>query len=492
MDKVFYTNVARRGNKILLRGINKGTPFRKEVEFQPTLFVPTNNESEWHTLNGKPVEPIHPGTMSECAEFIAKYAGVTGFEIFGNTDYIYQFIGKIHPKEVDYNFEDIRVAYIDIETTCEDGFPKIEDPTEEVIAITLIIGDKKWIFARGEFDCPDGVIGYSHHEEEMVLQEFLNVWMQEYPDVISGWNIRFFDIPYLYNRIRRVFGDKVARTLSPWNTIKERTVVRMNREQTAYELLGIATLDYYELYLTFTYTSQESYRLDHIASIELGEKKISYEEYDNIAEFYRQDFNKFVQYNYQDTILVQRLEEKLKLMELAVALAYSAKVNFMDVYSQVRTWDQIIYHYLNERNIVIPMKKGGQKDTQYAGAYVKEPIVGKHDWVVSFDLNSLYPNLIRHYNISPETLIEMDEDSRFGVGPNRILDGACQDKLAELKSGDYSVAANGTCYRKDTIGFLPDLMGKMYEERRMYKKKMIECQKEYEKVEQELRKRGVE
>ena len=488
MSDVFYTNVARRGNRILVRGVNDGTPFRKEVEFHPTLFIPSNKESKWKTLEGANVEPINPGNMNDCREFIQKYSGVSGFEIYGNTDYIYQFIGKIHPGEVDYKFNDIRVGYIDIETTCENGFPKIDDPEEEVIAITLIIGDKKWVFARGEFDQPEDAVCYSHHDEEYVLQEFLNVWMQEYPDIISGWNIRFFDIPYLYNRIKRVFGDKVAKTLSPWNVIKERTVVRMNREQTAYELLGIATLDYYELYLTFTYTSQESYRLDHIASIELGEKKISYEEFDNIAEFYRQDFNKFVQYNYQDTVLVKRLEEKLKLMELAVALAYSAKVNFMDVYSQVRTWDQIIYHYLNERNIVIPQKKGQSKNEQYAGAYVKEPIVGRHEWVVSFDLNSLYPHLIMQYNISPETLVPMSEDSRFGIGPNNILNGPDNfyakgtfEKIEDFKSQGYSVAANGSCYSKDHQGFLPALMEKMYVERKMYKKKMIECEKQKQK-----------
>ena len=488
MTKVFYTNVARHGNKILLRGVNEGIPFEKKVWFNPTLFVPSNRESEWKTLDGKNVEPIEPGNMSECREFIKKYDGVSGFEIYGNTDYIYQFIGKIHPGEVEYDFNQIRVGYIDIETTCEDGFPKIDDPTEEIIAITLIIGDKKWVFARGEFDQLDDAVCYSHHEEEYVLRQFMNVWMCECPDIISGWNIRFFDIPYLYNRIRRVLSDDVAKRLSPWGVIKERTIVRMNREQTAYELLGVATLDYYELYLTFTYTNQESYRLDHIANIELGEKKISYEEYDNIAEFYREDFNKFVLYNYQDTVLVQRLEEKLKLMELAVALAYSAKVNFMDVYSQVRTWDQIIYHYLNEKKIVIPMKKGAQKDTQYAGAYVKEPITGKHDWIVSFDLNSLYPHLIMQYNISPETLVEMSDEDMFGMGVDNLLKTSdvmyhkvCHEKLSRFTEQGYSVAANGTCYKKDRQGFLAELMEKMYLERKHYKKLMIQAQKEKQK-----------
>ena len=169
--------------------------------------------------------------------------------------------------------------------------------------------------------------------------------------------------------------------------------------------MGVTILDYYDLYQKFTYVNQESYKLDHIASVELGEKKVEYE-YDHFKDFYTNDFQLFVEYNHQDVKLVQKLEKKLGLMELALALAYTAKVNLGDVFSQVRTWDQIIYHHLRAKDIVIPRKKnGGKKDGQIIGAYVKEPITGRHDWVVSFDLNSLYPHLIMQYNISPDTKV---------------------------------------------------------------------------------------
>ena len=179
--------------------------------------------------------------------------------------------------------------------------------------------------------------------------------------------------------------------------------------------------------------------------------------------------------------MVDRLEDKLKLIELAVALAYSAKVNLMDVYSQVRTWDCIIYHYLFDHGVVIPQKKVYEKDTQYAGAFVKEPITGMHDWIVSLDLNSLYPHLIMQYNISPETKVEVGD--RFGIGVDNLLKSSpemyskpCHEKIKQFISEGYSVAANGTCYRRDVRGFLPTLMEKMYQERSMYKKKMIEAQ----------------
>tara|TARA_R100000697_G_scaffold120941_2_gene146986 strand:- start:5764 stop:8262 length:2499 start_codon:yes stop_codon:yes gene_type:complete len=469
MDKLFYTNVSRRGDDILLRGINNGESFSRRVKFNPTLFVPSNKETKYKTLDGTSVSPVHPGTMRECREFIQKYTGIQGFDVYGNTDYIYQFIGKIHPGEVEYDFNQLKIAYIDIETTCELGFPNVDDPQEEINAITMIVGKNQYVLGLGEFDDIDGAECHWFFREEDLIDKFLDIWEHECPDIVSGWNVRFFDIPYLYSRISSVRGTSQAKRMSPWRMVQEKTINRMNREQTAYDLVGISTLDYYELYLTFTYTNQESYRLDHIANIELGESKLSYDEFENMAEFYKKDFDKFVRYNHKDTELIVRLEEKMKLMELAVALAYSAKVNFVDVYSQVRTWDQIIYHYLSEQNIVIPMKSGSKKDEQYAGAYVKDPIVGRHEWVVSFDLNSLYPHLIMQYNISPETKIQEEKDR--SITPDSILRGTIP---TETK---HSLAANGTCYTKDRQGFLPALMEKMYKERKMYKKMMIEAEK---------------
>jgi DNA polymerase elongation subunit (family B) len=231
--------------------------------------------------------------------------------------------------------------------------------------------------------------------------------------------------------------------------------------------------------------------LNHIAYVELGERKLSYSEYENITEFYRKDFQKFVEYNIRDVELVQKLEEKLRLIELAVALAYSAGVNFSDVFSQVRTWDVIIYKYLKNRGIMIPPKRKGRKDEQYAGAYVKEPVPGKYNWVVSFDLNSLYPHLIMQYNISPETLTE--DGLRGVVAPEGVLKGGevTTKALEKYKSKNLSVAANGTTYRKDIRGFLPELMDKMYKDRKMFKKKMIESEKNLEDINAEMKKRGL-
>ena len=486
MTQSFYTNVAVRGENILYRGYENGRAIERKIPYSPTIFLPTDKESEWKTLDGTPVEPYTPGSMKETREFIEQYKGVKGFEIHGVTDAVFHFIGDEFPDEVDFDFNTLRIANIDIETTAEDGFPQVENPQESIIAITVDFDGDVHVFGLGDFHV-DGVECYCFNTEVELIQSFLSVWDEKRPDIVTGWNIRFFDIPYLVARIRHIMPEAV-KYMSPWRVIRDRTVTKMNQEREVFELVGIATLDYYELYTTFTYVTQESYRLDHIAFVELGERKLDYGEFDTIVDFYKGDFQRFMEYNVRDVELVRKLEDKLKLMELATTLAYSAKVNFMDIFSQVKTWDQIIYHYLKAQKIAIPSKNYIKKDSQYAGAYVKEPITGKHDWVVSYDLNSLYPHLIMQYNISPETLVNLSEDSRFGVGPDNILRGpndtygkTCYQNLKKLKNTGHSVAANGTCYRKDVRGFLPALMDKMYQDRKHYKKLMIQAQKEKQK-----------
>ena len=166
MDKLFYTNVSRRGDYILLRGINNGKAFSRRIRFNPTLFVPSNTETKYKTLEGSSVSPVNPGTMKECRDFIQTYSGIKGFDVYGNTDYIYQFIGKIHPGEVEYDFAQLKVAYIDIETTCELGFPNVDDPQEEINAITMIIGDNQYVLGLGEFEDIKGAECHRFFREE--------------------------------------------------------------------------------------------------------------------------------------------------------------------------------------------------------------------------------------------------------------------------------------------------------------------------------------
>ena len=295
----FYTSVVPYGEKILLRGYRDGKPIKEKREFFPTLYVPSKQSNTgFRTLEGEWVEPFKPGTMSDCRSFINKYKSVSGFEIYGNTDYVYQFIADTYKGDIDYDMSLMKVASIDIETTCENGFPDPDDPVEQLIAITVKCKGKSYVFGLGEFhiDKPD-VYCFKFTTEEDLVESFMIFWEKLEPDVITGWNTRFFDIPYLVNRIISIFGDTFAKRLSPWKNIKIKEVTKRGRTHRVYDLVGIVSYDYYELYTTFTYVNQESYKLDHIAYVELGERKVSHDEFDKMSDFYKNDFQKFMEYN---------------------------------------------------------------------------------------------------------------------------------------------------------------------------------------------------
>jgi DNA polymerase elongation subunit (family B) len=307
-----------------------------------------------------------------------------------------------------------------------------------------------------------------------MINSFLYHWSQNPPEVVTGWNCRLYDIPYLCGRIDRIMGQKKMKLLSPWGIISQESITIMGREFNTFDIAGVTTLDYLELYKKFTYTNQESYRLDYIAEVELGQKKLDHSEFDTFKEFYTGNWKKFVDYNIVDVELVDRMEDKMKLIELALTMAYDAKVNFVDVMFQVRMWDTIIYNYLKKRDIVIPPRDRSEKSERYEGAYVKQPVPGVYDWVVSFDLNSLYPHLMMQYNISPETLVEEKH-------PSATIDRILNKEITFEMYKDYAVCANGAMFRKDIKGFMPELMEKMYAERKIFKKKMLQAKQEYEK-----------
>ena len=475
----FYTNVQMIGNNFLVREVVNGKREIYKEEYSPTLFVKSNKKTKYKTLDGESVEPVKPGTVRDCREFYKKYDGVDGFKIFGNNRYIFQYLSDKYPQdEVKFDISQINLVTMDIEVKAEQGFPDPESCSEEMLTISLQDYATKKITTWGRkpyVPTQENVTYYHFSDEIEMLNSFLYHWSKNPPDVITGWNVRLYDIPYLCGRISRIMGDKKCKLLSPWGLVSQDEIYISGRRYNVYDIAGMTTLDYLELYKKFTYKAQESYRLDYIASVELGQKKLDHSEFDTFKEFYSGNWKKFVDYNIIDVELVDRLEDKMKLIELALTMAYDAKVNYQDVMYQVRMWDTIIYNYLKKRNIVIPPKDSSDKNDKYAGAYVKEPKPGKYDWVVSFDLNSLYPHLIMQYNISPETLLETKH-------PSVTVDKILGEELTFEMYKDSAVCANGAQYRKDVKGFLPELMEKMYAERVVFKKKMLEAKQAYEKT----------
>ena len=454
----FYTNVIVFGNSVLVRGIKNGERVTSRLKYKPTLFVPVRKQTQYRSLDGKFLTPMVQETIKDAKEFVDQYSNQPGM-LYGFTRWPYQWISDNFKGEINWDISKIHVATIDIETESETGFPQVDHPIERVNAITLKNHQSKKfvVFGLHEWNTDRDDITYIRcNTEDELLQRFIGFWSANYPDVITGWNSRFFDIPYLVNRIKVRLGEDEIKKLSPWGSVFNADVFRMGRKHTAFDLVGISQLDYLELYQKYTYSAQESYRLDHIGFVELGKAKNT-NPYETFREWYQKDYQSFIDYNIIDVELVDALEDKMKLIDLQLTMAYYAKCNYNDVYSQVKMWDIIIYNYLREKNIQVPFQVRQEKKEAFAGAYVKDPQIGLHKWVVSFDLNSLYPHLIMQYNISPETIVGMSE-THPGVD-GMLYKETVTDHLPDL---NQTMTPNGALFSRERHGFLPELLYSMY------------------------------
>jgi len=479
----FYTNVSRFGNDLLVRGYKDNHRFAERVKFSPTLFVPSE-KGTWKSLDGISLMDIDFDTMKEAREFIQQYGEASNFKVYGNTNYLAQYVQKEYPGKIDFNRESINVTTIDIEVASDEGFPEPRQANYPVISIALKnnIDNTYYVWGLDDYDVSKSlmkenqVVYYKCESEARLLMDFVTHWSspRNMPDVVTGWNSTLFDIPYLVNRMSRVIGEDMVKKLSPWGKINEREVKIMNRTEQKFELMGIELLDYLDLYKKFTYTAEESYKLDHIAHVVLGEKKLSYEEHGNLYTLYKEDHQKFIDYNIKDVELVDRMEDKMGLITLCMTLAYKAGVNYTEAFGTTGIWDTYIYRVLHDDKVAPPPKEDKFK-SDFPGGYVKAPRVGRHSWVVSFDLNSLYPHLIMQYNMSPETIVN-------DITPGVNVDSVLSLRKPESIRPDCTMAANGTHYRKDIRGIIPKLVEEMYAGRKIVKKQMLTAEQELQHV----------
>ena len=461
----FYTNVSRYGNKLLYRGFEDGQRIEERVPFKPTLFVTsTKATGKYQTLYGTAVEPMVFDDMKEATDFVKQYDGVKNFDVHGQTNYVTQFLSDRFKSEIRWERDLINVCTIDIEVMSDQGFPKPNEAKHPVTAICCKNNqsDTYHVWGLNEYDSSKNSLNVEYFrciDEKALLRCFLDWWSANCPDIVTGWNSKMFDLPYLINRVRNVINDDATKAFSPWKLIKPREIRTAYGFDIAYDIEGVSQLDYLDLFKKFgkqTFGEQESYKLDHVAQTVLGEAKLSYEEHGNLHTLYKMDHQKFIDYNVKDVELVDRFEEKMGLISLALTMAYRAKVNYTDTFGTTAIWDSIIYNELAHKNVIIPPRPPIDHDVgKIVGGYVKDPMVGSHDWVVSFDLNSLYPNLIVQYNMSPETL--------------------CYDSDV-----DVAVAANGAMFRKDKEGVIPNVIRKFYDNRVTIKKAMLAAKQKYE------------
>jgi len=476
----FYTSVNRYGNNLLYRGYQDGRRIKKKIPFKPTLYVKGKGNSQFTSLDGTNVDAIKFDSMREAKEFVEKYSDVENFNVYGNTNYIAQFIAHEFPNEIKFERNKIRVHTIDIEVASDQGFPEPNQALHPVISIAIkdSILDTYFVWALGDYDVDKSImktsqVRYTKCKDELdLLKQFIAFWHDEFtcPDAITGWNIRTFDIPYLVNRINRMLGQDDVKKLSPWGLVEERMVSMRKGQVQIYDLIGIAQLDYMDLFMKFGYSfgPQESYRLDHIAYVVLGERKLAYD--GTLHTLYQTDHQKFIDYNIKDVDLVDRMEDKIAMITLTLTMAYKAGVNYSDTMGTVAIWDSLIHRTLMSQNIIVPPNNDSFK-RDYDGGYVKEPQCGIHDWVCSFDVNSLYPNIIVQWNMSPETILKGDIQPSVTV--DRCLNGLINDT-------DKCMAATGQFFSKQKQGFMPKIIEEMYDERSAIKKKMLVAKQELE------------
>jgi len=465
----FYTNVASIGNTVYVREVNNGVPSNYKFEYAPSLYIPSKNKSNFKSLDNKYLEKVDFINIKDYNEFIEKYKDVSNFSIYGDINPIFSYISENYPNDIEFDMKHIKIMTLDIETESEHGFPKVEYTQERVNLITVKVFNSKhyFTFGLGEFTPKNKYQNYIQCEDESeLLDKFLLFMEKMQPDIITGWNVRFFDIPYLVRRINMILGDGASKRLSFWKYIREKTVIMNGKENVTYDLYGTSIIDYYEIYKKNVLEPRESYKLDFIAQVELGDNKLPFD--GSFKEFYSNHYQTFVEYNIQDVALVDRLEAKLKLIELTLSVAYFGHVNYVDVLSQVRTWDTTIYNYLKNKNIIVSQKKNSSKSDQFVGAYVKNPKVGFHKWVVSFDVNSLYPSIIRFLNIGVET--KSPNKKFFNIEQVLESNDFSFDK-------DYTIGANGVMYRKDFISFYSELVEKLFNDRIKFRKLAKEMEK---------------
>lgn len=493
-----YLTVDRIGNNICERYIGEdGTEHRRKVQYEPTLFVHTKTNTGFKDIYNNNCLPRKFNTMGDAGKW--KRDNEEMVECLGMDDFQVAYISDNYRTRIP-DMSKVRVGNLDIEVPA----PEFPDPMQARYEIKTVVhydslmdqyhmfgipvNGQQWIRSKSVID-PEVLAKVVYHEcqnEKELLIQYLLFWREFTPVIVTGWNIESFDMPYIGRRIERVLGEKAFKALSPWGKVGWQTTKDdFGNETQKLDITGVQELDYLALYRKFTFKPRPNFRLDYIGLVEVGQQKLSFEQ-SNYLDFYNEDYQRFCDYNCIDVHLVKRIDGRLLLLQLAVTLGYYAGINFGTVFGTLKPWDAIIFNSLRKDNKVVPMQRRCDK-RPFIGAFVKDPTPGFYRDILSFDFTSLYPSIICQCNISPETIYE-----QF-VGELSLLDQieALVLQTFKLPHGDYSASANGMLYTKEFAGVIPVEITKVFLERKEWKKKMLEAQREAELVKQELEKRGI-
>lgn len=487
----FYTWTGIKGNKLHVKGYKNNKPFLETIDYKPTLYVPSDKQEQFTTVFGAPLKKLECKTIYD-AKDLADTNNVYGIWP-ANLQYVLNNI----PSE-NYDISLIRVHYVDIEVSAQNAFPKPQTPNYPVTCITSYdsILDLYFVFTVCDIDpnlfreelADDDLLKKvkinKFQTESLLLQSWLNFTNKANPDVITGWNSSGYDLPYLYFRCEKlgIVFDKI----SPFKNTSVREYSN-GWGSTSYKISisGISDIDYRELYLQAAGIGVvsgvvDSTKLDDIAFKEIKKRKKEFS--GDLWDLYTQNPSGFAAYNVYDVYLVVEINRKLNLLGNMYGLAYTYSCNYEDTFATVKPWECLIAKHLFNKNMLPHTKREEKPDESYEGAYVKVPNPGMKSWITSVDINSSYPHQIIQYNMSPETIV----DTFFDVSLESIIDG----NFVVLEQG-ICASASGHCFKTDTVGFLPELMSKLYSERKVHQKRMKELKKDQQQIQDEMKKRGL-
>ncbi len=376
------------------RCIEKGVPFKG------VIYEYTNKDSEWTDVNGIPVQPR---TVDAISTFVKDHENIYNYNYCGDINETYQFLAKEYPDDIDYDVNKMPIMFFDVEVESKMGFPRPEVAENEVVSIACYTTHDKKTTVFGFKDLPSNPDYVKCNGEQDLLEKF---WGMLGVDVcmMVGWNSAGFDIPYLINRSRNL-GLEVEKYM-PLGQIRES--FNKDENQTEYNIPGLVLYDYMNLYKKFKLEKLEKYGLDFVCQYEMGKGKVSYTvDHNSLQHLYEKDFEKFIEYNTKDVMLIVDLDKKMNFINLGLQLAYIAKTNPQDISSSMKLWDAIIYNKLLSQKIAVPRKIKNDQE-RYEGAYVADPDAGLWEWVVSLDYGSLYPNIMISWNMSPQSIVDYE------------------------------------------------------------------------------------
>ncbi len=479
----FYTHVAQQKQFIHHYYIEDGKRKTSKVRFQPSLGVKCEKDTGWHDIHGQNVGIIKFDNIFEMYSW--KKENKDQADIYNDVTPTYQFIAEEYPNDIVPisfdEFKNMKVFILDIEVYSTEGFPFPAEARWPVTAITIMdmYKNKFVTLACGDYDNSQNEnVNYIKCEDEAeLLTKFINLMEVQRPDIISGWNSEYFDIPYIVNRAKNLLEPGAVKRMSPMGEV---SAYKLSDTEEGYHIKGISHLDYLQIYKKTSRAQRENYRLDTVAKAELGEGKLDYHaEFDNLADLYENDYQKYINYNIKDVDLIAQMNHKLSFLEIKLTQSYYAKVNFEDSFGSVKIWDIMVYNeMLKEKMLTSPKKHHVKQD--FPGGFVFEPTPGMKPWLAVPDITSSYPNNIRALNISPETLVPRSElsDELIEIQDHvRMMDWSPHNQsfidinhefghyTEILQQYDVSLSANGEFFTKDKEGLFPRLVSKVFDTR---------------------------